>query len=176
DRIPLRATSNALQRDGTKYIVAQFSPAQSGAPVFPNILGIRPSTLLTKPNITRIDPNIETSYGEQANVQLDREINRDAVISVGYIHLHSLHLIVSRNVNAPTAPASAGIPNLGRPDPNWGNISRYESSGDSYYDGLVVSFNQRAGQWANLRASYTLSRTTDDAGNFFFSTPQDNFN
>jgi hypothetical protein len=176
DRIPLRATSNALQRDGTKYIVAQFAPAQSGAPVFPNILAIRPSTLLTKPNITRIDPNIEASYSEQANLQLEREISRDALISVGYIHLHALHLIVQRNVNVPTAPASAGIPNLGRPDPNWGNISRYESSGDSYYDGLVVSFNQRVGQWASLRASYTLSKTTDDAGNFFFSTPQDNFN
>src|SRR4030095_3988193 len=27
-----------------------------------------------------------------------------------------------------------------------------------------------------MRISYTLSKTTDDAGNFFFSTPQNNFN
>jgi hypothetical protein len=83
---------------------------------------------------------------------------------------------LSRNVNVPTVPASAGIPNLGRPDPNWGNISRYESSGDSYYNGMVVSFNKRAANWANVRVSYTLSKTIDDAGNFFFSTPQNNFN
>ena len=176
DRIPLRATSNALQRDGTKYIVAQFAPGQAGAPVFPNVLALQPSTLVTKPNITRIDPNIETSYGEQANVQVERELPGNAVLSIGYIHLRHLHIIVSRNVNVPTAPASAGIPNLGRPDPNWGNISRYESSGDSYYNGLIVSFNKRPTRWAGLRASYTLSKTTDDAGNFFFSTPQDNFN
>jgi hypothetical protein len=176
DRIPLRATSNALQRDGTKYLVAQFAPGQAGAPVFPNLLALQPSTLVTKPNITRIDPNIETSYGEQANVQVERELPRDAVLSIGYIHLRHLHIIVSRNVNVPTAPASAGIPNLGRPDPNWGNISRYESSGDAYYNGLIVSFNKRPTRWAGLRASYTLSKTTDDAGNFFFSTPQDNFN
>jgi hypothetical protein len=176
DRIPLRATSNAIQRDGTKYIVAQFAPGQAGAPVFPNVLALQPSTVVTKPNITRIDPNIETSYGEQANVQVERELPGSALLSIGYIHLRHLHIIVSRNVNVPTAPAAAGIPNLGRPDPNWGNISRYEGSGDSYYNGLIVSFNKRPTRWAGLRASYTLSKTTDDAGNFFFSTPQDNFN
>jgi len=176
DRIPLRATSNALQRDGTKYIVVQFSPTQPGAPVFPNVLAAQPSTLITKPNITRIDSNIENSYSEQASAQIERELPGDTVISVGYLHVRALHLILSRNVNVPTAPAAAGIPNLGRPDPNWGNIGRFESSGDSQYNGMVVSFIKRSPRWANVRVSYTLSKTTDDSGNFFFSTPQNNFN
>jgi hypothetical protein len=175
DRIPLRATSNALQRDGTKYIVVQFSPTQLGAPVFPNVLAAQPTALITRPNITRIDPDIENSYSEQANIQIERELPGNAVLSVGYLHLRALHLILSRNVNVPTVPASAGIPNLGRPDPNWGNIGRFESSGDSDYDGMVVSFNKRA-HWMNVRLSYTLSKTIDNAGNFFFSTPQNNFN
>jgi hypothetical protein len=176
DRIPLRATSNALQRDGSKYVVVQFAPTQAGAPVFPNVLAAQPATFITKPNITRIDPNIEASYSEQANVQVERELFGNAVVSVGYLHLRTLHIIASRNVNVPTVPPSAGIPNLGRPDPNWGNIGRFESAGDSYYNGMVVSFNKRAAHWANVRVSYTLSKTTDDAGNFFFSTPQNNFN
>ena len=175
DRIPLRATSNALQRDGSKYIVAQLSPGQPGAPVFPNVLTVQPSTLPTRPNITRIDPNIESSYSHQANVQIERELPANTVVSVGYLHLRAHHLILSRNVNVPTVPASAGIPNLGRPDPNWGNISRFESSGNSAYDGMVVSINQRATSWASLRVSYTLSKTIDDAGNFFFSSVQNNF-
>jgi hypothetical protein len=175
DRIPLRATSNALQRDGSKYIVVQLAPNQTGAPVFPNVLTAQPASLTTKPNITRIDPNIVASYSQQANVQLERELGGDSVISVGYLHLRALHIIVSRNVNVPTVPASAGIPNLGRPDSNWGNIARYESSGNSNYNGLVVSFNKRAASWASVRASYTLSKTIDNAGNFFFSTPQNNF-
>jgi len=176
DRIPLRATSNALQRDGSKSLVVQLSPAQPGAPAFPNVLAIQPTTLPTKPNITRIDPDIEASYSQQANLQIERELPGNAVISVGYLHLRALHVILSRNVNVPRVPASAGIPNLGRPDPNWGNISRFESSGNSYYGGMVVSFNKRAARWANLRVSYTLSKTIDDAGNFFFSSVQDNFN
>jgi len=153
-----------------------LSPAQPGAPVFPNVLALQPATLPTKPNITRIDPNIAAGYSEQANVQVERELPGNAVVSVGYLHLRAYHVILSRNVNVPTVPASAGIPNLGRPDPNWGNISRFESSGNSWYDGMVVSFNKRAARWANIRASYTFSKTIDDAGNFFFSTPQNNFN
>jgi hypothetical protein len=176
DRIPLRATSNALQRDGSKYIIVQLSPTQAGAPVFPNVLATQPTALATKPNIARIDPRIESSYSEQANFQIERELPGNASVSIGYLHLHDLHLIVSRNVNVPRFPASAGVPNMGRADANWGNISRYESSGDSYYDGMVVALNKRAARWASLRVSYTLSKTIDDTGNFFFSTPQDNFN
>ncbi|HKP38831.1 MAG TPA: carboxypeptidase regulatory-like domain-containing protein [Pyrinomonadaceae bacterium] len=175
DRIPLRATSNALQRDGSKYVVTQLAPGQVGAPVFPNVLTSQPTGLVNKPNITRIDPLIEPGYSEQASLQIERELPGDSSLSVGYLHLRGLHLVISRNVNVPRFAVSAGVPNQGRPDLNWGNISRYESSGDSYYDGMIVSFNKRTGHWATVRVSYTLSKAIDDTGNFFFSTPQDNF-
>ena len=176
DRIPLRATSNALQRDGSKYVVVQLSPSQAGAPVFPAVLSARPAIFVTRPNITRMDPDIQTSYSEQVGIQFERELPHNTSISVGYLHLRGLHLIVSRNINVPRFPASMGVPNLGRPDPNWGNISWFEGSGDSYYDGMVVSLVKRTSSWNSLRVSYTLSKTIDDAGNFFFSTPQNNFN
>lgn len=175
DRIPLRATSNALQRDGSKYLVVQFSPTQPGAPLFPNVLTALPSNLQIKPNITRIDPDIKNGYSQQANIQIERQLPGDAAISVGYLHLRARHLILSRNINVPRLPAFAGIPNLGRPDSQYGNIARYESSGDSTYDALVMTFNKRASSWTNLRVSYTLSKSIDTAGNFFFSSPQNNF-
>jgi hypothetical protein len=95
---------------------------------------------------------------------------------VGYLHTRGLHLILSRNVNVPRFPLSAGVPNQGRPNPNFANISRYESSGDSYYDGLTVSLNRRFRRWAGARLSYTFSKAIDNTGNAFFFTPQDNFN
>jgi len=165
-----------LQRDGSKYLVVLLSPTQTGAPVFPSILALQPTSLPTKPNITRIDPNIESTYSEQISLQIEHELPGNASISVGYMHLRGLHLILSRNVNVPRFPASAGVPNLGRPNPNFGNISRSESSGDSYYDGMVIGFSKQAGRWASLRVSYNFSKAIDDAGNFFFSSPQDNFN
>jgi Carboxypeptidase regulatory-like domain/TonB dependent receptor len=174
DRIPTRATSNALQRDGTKYIVAILGPTSAGAPVFPNILAAPPSVLVTKPAITRIDPDIENNSSHQANIQIERELPFDTSFSAGYIYLRGIHIILSRNVNVPRCTAAVD-PNLCRPEPNFGNISRFEGSGNSRYDGLVLSLNKRQGKWMSARASYTLSKARDDSGNFFFSTPQDNF-
>ena len=174
DRIPLRATSNALQRDGTKYRVAVLSFGQAGAPLFPHVLGAFPQGLLA--SVTTIDPDIKNSYSEQASLQIERELPGQSSLSIGYLHLRGLHLLLSRNVNVPTAPASAGVPNLGRPRSDYANISRFESSGDSYYDGMTIGFNKRTGRWASVRVSYTFSKAIDDAGNFFFSTPQDNQN
>jgi hypothetical protein len=179
DRVPLRAVSNALQRDGSKYLVVQLAPSDRGAPRFPDVLPALPASLPTRPNVTRIDPGIRSAYSEQANLQLERELPGGS-LSVGYVHLRGLHLILSRNVNAPTLTAAEarrlGVANLGRPDPAWGNVSRYESSGDSYYDGMFVAFNLREAAWGGLRVSYTLSKAIDTAGNFFFSSPQDSSN
>jgi hypothetical protein len=178
DRIPLRATSNALQRDGTKYKVASFSFGQTGAPVFPDVAAAFPTGFL--PSITTIDPNIENAYTEQASLQVERELGANTSLSVGYLHTRGLHIILSRNVNVPTLTAAEaaakGVPNLGRPNPSFGNISRYESSGDSYYNAMTVSLNRRFKRWAGLRLSYTLSKAIDDTGTAFFFTPQDNFN
>jgi hypothetical protein len=174
ERLPLRATSNALQRDGSKYRVASFSFGQAGAPVFPNVAASFPQGFL--PSITTIDPKIDAAYSQQANLQIEREFSASTSVSIGYLHTRGLHLILSRNVNVPRFPASAGVPNLGRPNPNFANISRFESSGDSYYNGLTLSLNRRFKSWAGWRVSYTYSKAIDDAGNAFFFTPQNNFN
>lgn len=174
DRIPLRATSNALQRDGAKYKVAVLSFGQPGAPAFPQTLAAFPANLLV--SITTIDPQIESSYNEQASLQIERELSSSTSVSLGYLHTRGLHLILSRNVNVPRFPASAGVLNLGRPDPHFANVGRFESSGDSSYDGMTVSLNRRFRRWFGGRLSYTLAKALDDAGNAFFFTPQDNFN
>ena len=47
---------------------------------------------------------------------------------------------------------------------------------DSHYDGLHVSFVQRPARWGHYRVSYTYSKALDNVGEFFFSSPIDNFN
>ena len=178
ERIPLRATSNALQRDGTKYKVASFAFGQAGAPVFPSVATAFPTGFL--PSITTIDPQLENAYTQQASLQIERELAANTSLSVGYLHTRGLHIILSRNANVPTLTAAQaaaqGVANLGRPNPNFGNISRYESSGDSYYNALTVSLNRRFRKWAGLRLAYTYSKALDNTGTAFFFTPQDNFN
>jgi hypothetical protein len=171
DRLPLRAVSNALQRDGSKYRVAVLPFGAAGAPAFPGVLAEFPSNLLV--SVTTIDPRIRSAYAQQASLQVERELSGAMSLSVGYLHTRGEHIVLARNVNAPRFPASAGVPNQGRPDPRFANVSRYESSGDSYYDGMVVSFKRRFGRRAQARVSYTLSKAIDDVGNAFFFSPQD---
>ncbi len=161
DRIPLRAVSNALQRDGSKYKTAVLNFGDPGAPVFPNVLSAFPAGLLA--SITTIDPNIQNAYSQQANLQIERELPHATSISVGYIHLRGLHIIMSRNIN---------LPATNRPDPRFANIGQYASAGDSYYNAMTLAVNHRAARWASARLSYTLSKSVDDAGNAFFSQAQ----
>jgi Carboxypeptidase regulatory-like domain/TonB dependent receptor len=173
DRIPLRATSNALQRDGRKYRVAVLSFGQPGAPAFPDTLPTFPTNLLV--SVTAIDPEIKNAYSQQASAQIEREISAATSLSIGFLHTRGLHLILSRNINVPTSPAAAGVFNLGRPDPRFANVSQFESAGESSYNAMTVSLNRRFQKWFGFRLSYTLSKAEDDAGNAFFFAPQDNF-
>jgi len=176
DRIPLRAVSNALQRDGLNYRVAVLSFGEAAAPVFPATLPAFPSGVLTA--ITTIDPHIQNGRTEQYSIQLERAIGSVASATLGYSRLRGHEIVVSRNVNVPTlTPAEAaarGVANLGRPDSRFGNVGRFESAGDSWFDGLTASVQTRTAAWGSARASYTWSKAIDDAGNAFFSTPQDN--
>ncbi len=178
DRLPLRALSNALQRDGSKYRTAVLSFGQAGAPRFPEVLTSYPAGALS--SVTTIDPDIERSAGVQAQLQIDREVASGLVLSAGYEHLRTRGLIMSRNVNVPTLSAAQaallGIPNLGRPDATVANNSRFGSLGDAWYDGFTLALTTRRNLWWTSRVSYTLSKALDTAGNAFFSSPQDSTN
>ena len=72
--------------------------------------------------------------------------------------------------------AAAGTNNGCRPNPSYGNNKQYSSLADSHYDGLQVSFVQRPARWGSYRVSYTYSKALDNVGEFFFSSPINNFN
>jgi hypothetical protein len=176
DRIPLRAVSNALQRDGEKYRVALVSFGQPGAPVFPGTLPEFPSGILT--NITSIDPAIQGGVGRQAGLQIERQLGAHATATIGYAHLTGRGIIMSRNINAPTLTAAEaaarGIANLGRPDPRVANNGQFQSIGRAQSNALTLSARTAGGRLGTHRISYTWSKALDDSGNAFFSTPQDN--
>ena len=70
DRIPLRATSNAIQRDGTNYQTAVLSFGQAGAPAWPAVLPAFPAGVLV--SISNINPDVQNQYNQQAAVQVER--------------------------------------------------------------------------------------------------------
>jgi hypothetical protein len=182
DRVPLRALANALLSSNNTTAITpdsqlsvSLSPTQAGAPVFPNILpatGVPAGVLF---NFTTMNPHMQSAYSEQASLEIEQQIGNKGTLSVGYQHLRGLHLIVSVNQNGPTCVA-AGTNNGCRPNPNYANNSQYQPLADSRYDGLHVSFVQRPVKWGNYRVSYTWSKSLDNVGEFFFSSPIDLFN
>lgn len=180
DRIPLRAVANALLSSGntttitsTSQLSISLSPTQSGAPVFPNILTTAPPAGLV--NFSTMDPNMQNAYSNQRSLEVEHRLSNTASFSAGYQYLRGLHLIVSVNQNVPTCVA-AGTNNGCRPNPNFANNSQYKSLADSTYNALHLSFQQRPTSWGSYRIAYSYSKSNNNVGEFFFSSPIDPFN
>ena len=180
DRVPLRALANALLSAGNttdlanlRQIGVSLSPTQIGAPVFPNILpGVVPSVTLV--NLTTMDPELRIANSRQASVEVEQQFGERTTVSVDYQYLRGLDLLMSVNQNVPSCVAS-GTNNGCRPDPNYANNSQYSAAGASNYHGLHVTLMQRPGRWGHYRISYTLSKSMNNLGEFFFSSPIDPF-
>jgi hypothetical protein len=181
DRVPLRALANALLSAGNTADVSRLSqvgvslsPTQTGAPVFPNILEDVVASV-TLPNITTMDRQMRNAYSGQGSLEIEQQLGSMHTLSVGYQHVRGFHLIMSINQNVPTCVAS-GNNNGCRPNPAYANNSQYSPAADSRYDGVHVSFIRRPGSWGSYRISYTFSKALDNVGEFFFSSPIDNYN
>lgn len=180
DRVPLRALSNALQSSGnttsinsSTFVTVNVSPTQAGAPVFPDTLNSLPAGVLV--NFTTMDPHLQNAYAEQASLQVEQQLSKQSSFSLSYQHVRGLKLIASVNLNTPTCVAS-GNNNGCRPNATYGNNKQYQGAADSYYDGLSASFVQRPSRWGSYRIAYTWSKSINDVGEFFFSSPVNNYN
>ena len=178
DRVPLRAVANALLSAGNttdvsklRQIGVSLSPTQIGAPVFPSTLpGVVPSVTLV--NLTTMDRNLQNAHSRQASVEIEHQLGDRATVSAGYQYLRGLDLLMAVNQNVPACVAS-GTNNGCRPNPDYANNSQYSAAGESNYHGLNVSFTQRPAAWGHYRISYTLSKSMNNLGEFFFTSPID---
>jgi hypothetical protein len=179
DRVPLRAVANALLSASNTTDPAQLHqpqvsgllPTQAGAPVFPNILPDRlPSTALV--SFTTMDKDLQNAYSKQANIEIERTLGDRRTVSVGYQYFRGENLLMSINQNVPTCVA-AGTNNGCRPVSTYANNGQYRGAGDSNYHGLHVTYLQRPKDWSSIRVSYALSKSMNDLGEAFFSSPTD---
>jgi len=88
-------------------------------------------------------------------------------------------LLAGRDINQPLHPSPAPV-NL-RPVPQFDDIDILESRGNSVYNSLQARVQQRYHGGLTLMASYTWSKSIDDASGFFSSAgdpnfPQDSYN
>jgi hypothetical protein len=179
DRVPLRAVANAILSAGNTTDAANLHqpsvsgliPTQDGAPTFPNILPARVLTT-TLVDFTTMDHDLQNAFSRQASLEIERAIGARRAVSAGYQYVRGDNLLMSVNQNVPTCVA-AGTNNGCRPNGTYRNNNQYSSGGQSNYHGLHVSFVQRPSTWASVRLTYTWSKSMNDLGEAFFSSPID---
>ncbi len=114
-----------------------------------------------------------TPYQMEWNVNVQREIFRNTILTVGYIGAHSNNLIVQRDLNPPTVTVDAqGVEHFGqviggqlvenpRLNPNVNAYNAGVADGDSSYNSLQVNLTHRFVHNVEAQAAYTYSKCTD---------------
>jgi outer membrane receptor protein involved in Fe transport len=98
--------------------------------------------------INIIDNDLQNPMVQQTNVGVQRELARDFVVRADYLHNYGTHFIIGRTIGTVFNPVVGG-PDL---------VKNIESSVNTKYDGLLVSFEKRYSNRYQFRASYTLSK------------------
>lgn len=124
-------------------------------PSFPDLLGNAQATIpsgLVIPN-----PDTATPYAQHINLTVERELwNPQSTVSVAYVG--TLGRKESR-LRLPNGGENAT--GFSRPDPTVGVVSVLETSANSSYHSLQMSWSQRVNKDLQIRASYTYSKYID---------------
>jgi hypothetical protein len=119
-----------------------------------------------------IQRDLRTPYMQHWNLNVQRQLGRSRVAEIAYVGSKGTKLLTARDINQP--PASPVQPNP-RPNPAFDDIDIIESRADSNYHALQARLQQRLSNGLALLASYTFSKSIDDASNFFTSAGDPNF-
>ncbi|HEY8224490.1 MAG TPA: carboxypeptidase regulatory-like domain-containing protein [Pyrinomonadaceae bacterium] len=114
---------------------------------------------------TTVDHGFNNAYVQSWNLNVQRELRPNLALMVGYFGSKGTHLILRRNINQPVngvrpyqALSTSGAILPGTP---LGNITQVESTGNSSYNAMWISLNQRLTQGLQFNAFYTWSKSID---------------
>jgi hypothetical protein len=123
-----------------------------------------------------IQRDLRTPYMQHWNLNVQRQLGRDRVLEVGYVGSKGTKLLSARDLNQPQPSAlPPGLPFVPRPVPQFDEINTIESRASSSYHSLQARLQQRLSAGLAMLASYTWSKSLDDASNFFPSAGDPNY-
>jgi hypothetical protein len=161
---------NAILNNGDpkSYNVGPVLGTQAGAPAFPTSLATPPpGFVLPKQSINAVDPNFESQSAWLSNIQVERAINSDLAVTVGYVNSVGRNLPVLMDVNlvASGVTLSDGRPIFSgaRVNPTFDHINVFQSIAESTYNAFTATLTKRMAHGWMTQATYTLARGVDDA-------------
>jgi hypothetical protein len=185
DRYVLANLNRAIEKNGQQGF-EQIADGAAAAAVFSQAAEgplTQPAGTL-RPSMFRADPNLATSYSEQASLGFQFLLSKNLTAATNYLFVRGVKLSRARNSNllppavlTPQNAASLGISDptpqqLGRRvfgrsrlDSTFDSIYQIEDSASSAYNGFSLTLNRREKDFT-LSASYTVSKAIDDASDF----------
>ena len=124
--------------------------------------GVDPLHLTTSANVLYYPKDSKNSRVHEWNLQIERQLNSNTVLDIGYVGTRMSHLTTTFNANNPTL-----LPYTSRWFPTVGSINEYAYIGSGTYNGLQTSLNHRMSRGLQFTTSYTWSHTLDNAASTF---------
>lgn len=123
------------------------------------------ATLANPQTVIRKAIDIQSPYLIQSAISIEQRLPSKTTLSVTFINARGLHLLRSRNINAPlpgTFTPNDPASTTARPFGNVGNIYEYESSGRYNQNQLIISINGGFRRYLNYFANYVLNNAKSD--------------
>lgn len=117
-----------------------------------------------------VDHNNKNPLGHQWNVELQRQVSQNLVLSAGYVGSISTRLQITGLGN--TAQPGPGGPDevqARKPQPHMPTVFWGDDRGRSSYHGLELKADRRFSNGLSFLASYTWSRVIDNGASGFFT-------
>jgi hypothetical protein len=114
------------------------------------------------PTTYQVESNLHVPYTMEAAFSVDRQVTKNATVSVTYLNSRGIHQLFLRNANAPlpgTYPPS-GVTPLGNND----NVYQYNSGGIFEQNQLITNWRFSFGNKISLFGYYALSFANSDLG------------
>jgi hypothetical protein len=108
-----------------------------------------------------IVPNLKNAYSQDWNLTIQRSLTNTMGVQIAYVGSQGTHLQQVLNENQPAVVN--GVYQSTKPFPNFSQVVEYASNGTSNYNALWVTFNKQVSHGLQFLASYTYSKSLDDA-------------
>jgi len=117
--------------------------------------------------LTNFNSPWEIPYLQKWSLGVQRQLPGDLLLDVSYVGSKGTHLLRTIDINQPVASAAVASGqvnvNAARPYPGFAAINTYHTIGNSVYHSLQAAGVRRFAAGFSLQASYTFSRSIDNA-------------
>jgi hypothetical protein len=150
------SSSNCASAETVATIRAQNALAATILNNFPAVPTVEQLTPFRTALITRrLADDIQAPYSIQSTASVERQLPYNVTLTLNYINTRTLHLLRSRNVNAPLN----GVRPLGDAA---GNVYQFESSGVLNQNQFIVFANTRLSPRFTFGVNYALNKVNSD--------------